>query len=129
MFFHGHSYTANPLGCAAALASLEVFETEHTFEKIAAIEKQHTLFAEKAAHHKHVASARCRGTIVAVEIKTEGAGYLSQLRDKAYKFFLDRKIILRPLGNIIYVLPPYCISPQDLETVYKAIQDFLDSLD
>jgi adenosylmethionine-8-amino-7-oxononanoate aminotransferase len=129
MFFHGHSYTANPLGCAAALASLELFETENTFERIQTIEKQHAGFIENIKNHTNVADARCRGTIAAIEIKTHAeTGYLNQVRDKAYQFFLDRKIILRPLGNVIYILPPYCILPEDLDIVYKAISDFLDSL-
>jgi adenosylmethionine---8-amino-7-oxononanoate aminotransferase len=129
MFFHGHSYTANPIGCAAALASLELFETENTFERIAGIEKQHAGFIKIIKNHSHVTDARYRGTIAAIEIKTSAeTGYLNQVRDKAYQFFLDRKIILRPLGNVIYILPPYCILEEDLDTVYSAIKDFLDSL-
>ncbi len=126
MFLHGHSYTANPLGCAAAIASLELFETENTFEKIALIQTQHAAFAETLKNNKRVKEIRQRGTILAIEIQTdEASGYLNNVRDRAYQFFIDRKIILRPLGNVIYILPPYCISSEDLKVVYSAISDFL----
>lgn len=127
MFFHGHSYTANPLGCAAAIASLEVFENEKVFDSIARIEKQHAAFAERINTHTKVKDVRQWGTIIAIEIQTgENTGYLNNIRDKAYKFFIERRIVLRPLGNIVYILPPYCISAADLEKVYDAIYDFLE---
>lgn len=126
MFFHGHSYTANPLGCAAAIASLSLFETENTFENISRIEHHHSKFAENLEGHERVKEVRVRGTIVAIELKTDDTpGYLNNVRDKAYQFFIERKIILRPLGNVIYILPPYCISDTDLKKVYLSICDFL----
>jgi adenosylmethionine-8-amino-7-oxononanoate aminotransferase len=129
MLFHGHSYTANPLGCAAAIASLEVFDTENTFMKIAAIETQHAVFAQKLKNHKQIKNVRQWGTILAFEINTDGnTGYLSNIRDKAYNYFLERKVILRPLGNIVYVLPPYCLSANDLLTTYDTINSFIESL-
>src|ERR1019366_3637942 len=129
MLFHGHSYTANPLGCAAAIASLEVFESDNSFEKIAQINSQHLAFVKKIKGHPKVKDIRCKGTILAIEIKTEEqTGYLNTIRDLAYQYFLDRKIIMRPLGNVIYVLPPYCISTQDLEEIYEAIAGFLGQI-
>jgi adenosylmethionine-8-amino-7-oxononanoate aminotransferase len=129
MLFHGHSYTANPLGCAAAIASLQVFEQDNTFAHMARIEEQHTLFANSIKNHKAVKQVRQQGTIVALEIETgTTTGYLNNIRDKAYRYFIDRKIILRPLGNVVYILPPYCISNADLEEVYTAIRDFLETL-
>jgi adenosylmethionine-8-amino-7-oxononanoate aminotransferase len=129
MLFHGHSYTANPLGCAAALASLELFEGEDTFKKIRAIEHHHQHFAETLKGNKKVKEVRQTGTILAIELQTsEETGYLNQIRDKAYRFFIDRKIILRPLGNVIYILPPYCISGEDLKEIYLAIYDFLSEV-
>ena len=126
MFFHGHSYTANPLGCAAAVASIDLFETENTFEKISNIKYRHSNFAESLKNHPRIKEVRHCGTIVAIELKTHDAtGYLNNIRDKAYQFFIDRKIILRPLGNVIYILPPYCISDADLEKVHRTICDFL----
>jgi adenosylmethionine-8-amino-7-oxononanoate aminotransferase len=126
MFFHGHSYTANPLGCAAAIANLELFDIENTFEKIDRIASQHSQFADKLKTHPKIKEVRQRGTIIAIELATEEqTGYLNTVRDTAYKFFIDRKIILRPLGNVIYILPPYCISEADLQKVYKSIFQFL----
>jgi adenosylmethionine-8-amino-7-oxononanoate aminotransferase len=127
MFFHGHSYTGNPLGCAAALASLEVFEAETTFEKIQSIANQHLEFLDEVRNHISVNDIRCKGTILAIELKTnDSTGYLNQIRDKAYNYFMERKIIMRPLGNVIYVLPPYCISKEDLRFIYDSIKDFLN---
>ncbi len=126
LFFHGHSYTANPLGCVAAVASIDLFETENTFENISRIEFHHSKFAENLKGNARVKEIRMRGTIVAIELKTdESSGYLNNIRDKAYQFFIQQKIILRPLGNVIYILPPYCISDADLKKVYTAICDFL----
>jgi adenosylmethionine-8-amino-7-oxononanoate aminotransferase len=129
MFFHGHSYTANPLGCAAGIASLELFEKEKTFDKISAIEKAHTAFASEMKESNSVKEVRYTGTILAIELKTEEAdGYLNNIRDLAYQFFMDRKVILRPLGNIIYVLPPYSTSANDMQVIYEAIRNFLGTL-
>lgn len=126
MFFHGHSYTANPLGCAAAIASLQVFENENTLESIARIQQQHSHFAATVKAHKNIKEVRQWGTIIAIEIQTaEDTGYLNNIRDRAYRYFIERKIVLRPLGNVIYILPPYCISNADLEIVYNSIRDFL----
>lgn len=127
MLFHGHSYTGNPLGCAAALASLEVFERDNTFENITRITARHSGFAQFISNHTAVTDVRQTGTILAIELKTD-TGYLSTIRDKAYNFFIQRGIIIRPLGNIIYILPPYCISNADLEEVYSAISDFLNHI-
>lgn len=126
MFLHGHSYTANPLGCAAAIASLNLFETENTFERIQRIEFHHSKFAKNLMEHAKVKEVRHKGTIVAIELNTdEKSGYLNAIRDRAYQFFMKRNIILRPLGNVIYILPPYCISDDDLKKVYLSICDFL----
>lgn len=127
MLFHGHSYTGNPLGCAAAIASLEVFETENVFSRILFIEKQHAHFSKHIKNYASVKEVRHTGTILAIELKTESeSGYLNTIRDKAYNFFMKRKIILRPLGNVVYVLPPYCVSEKDLAEIYSAIEDFLN---
>jgi len=129
MFFHGHSYTANPLGCAAGIASLELFEKEKTLDRVAEIEKMHGAFASEIRTDAHLKDVRFRGTIIALELNTDDTtGYLNTIRDRAYNFFMERKIILRPLGNIIYILPPFCTSGEDLQKVYLAIKDFLASL-
>lgn len=124
-FFHGHSYTANPIACAAANASLRIFETEPVFERIAAIEKVHVARLPAFAKHPGVADVRHIGTVAAIELKVPDAGYLSSLRPRLYQFFLSRGVLLRPLGNVVYILPPYVITPEQLNFVYDAIQDSL----
>ncbi len=124
-FFHGHSYTANPIACAAANASLQIFENEPVFERIAAIEKVHTGRLPAFAAHPAVADVRRIGTVAAIELKVLDAGYLSSLRPLLYQFFLSRGVLLRPLGNVVYILPPYVITPEQLNFVYDVIQDSL----
>ena len=125
MLFHGHSYTGNPLGCAAGLASLEVFEKERTLDRIAMIAFSHQIFAEKIQSLKAIKQVRQCGTILAMEFRTDGQdGYLNTIRDRMYRYFIDRKILLRPLGHVLYILPPYCISQSDLSEIYNAISDF-----
>jgi len=124
-FFHGHSYTANPIACAAANASLRIFETEPVFERIAAIERTHAARLPAFAAHPGVVDVRHIGTVAAIELKVPDAGYLSSLRPRLYEFFLSRGVLLRPLGNVVYILPPYVITPDQLNFVYDVIQDSL----
>jgi adenosylmethionine-8-amino-7-oxononanoate aminotransferase len=119
-FFHGHSYSANPLGCAAALASLDLFENEYTLEKINFIQQKHLQFTEQLRNHPLVRNCRVRGTILAFEVG-DANSYLSGIRDTLYHSFLDQGILLRPLGNTVYCMPPYCISAEQLRSVYDAI--------
>jgi len=125
-FFHGHSYTANPIACAAANASLGIFESEPVFKRIAAIEKVHAARLPAFAAHAAVADVRHIGTVAAIELKVPDAGYLSSLRPRLYKFFLSRDVLLRPLGNVVYLLPPYVITPEQLNFVYGVIHDSLE---
>jgi adenosylmethionine---8-amino-7-oxononanoate aminotransferase len=119
-FFHGHSYTANPLGCAAALASLDLFKNENTFEKINSIHQSHLCFASQIKNHPLVRNCRVLGTVIAFEIG-DGNSYLADIRDKLYHSFLQQGILLRPLGNTVYIMPPYCITDEELQSVYNAI--------
>ncbi|QEC52923.1 adenosylmethionine--8-amino-7-oxononanoate transaminase [Anseongella ginsenosidimutans] len=122
-FFHGHSFTANPLACAASLASLDILVEPETMESIARISRQHEAFAGKIAGHRSVRQVRCRGTIFALEWETgDSTSYFSGLRDKLYNFFLENGIIMRPLGNIIYIMPPYCSTEEELDFVYQTIE-------
>jgi adenosylmethionine-8-amino-7-oxononanoate aminotransferase len=125
--FHGHSFTANPVACAAALASLDIFEEAATLENIKRIEDRHSQFAQRIKHHPKLKAVRQTGTIIAIEWQTgSDTSYFSTLRDKLYLYFLDAGIILRPLGNIIYILPPYCITNADLDYIYKKIEQALE---
>jgi adenosylmethionine-8-amino-7-oxononanoate aminotransferase len=126
--YHGHSYTANPVACSAAIASLDLYENADCENNIKRLQLQHEKFLEQIQNHKGLLDARQRGTIIALELKTESnTSYLNSLRDKIYNFFLKKGIIMRPLGNIIYILPPYCISDEDLNFIYASIIEFLDN--
>lgn len=128
-FFHGHSYTANPTACSAALASLDLFDKPEAFENIQRIVQQHYTFLQKIKSHKALTEVRQLGTIIAFEIKTnEHTHYLNSLSENISEFFISRGIILRPLGNIVYLLPPYCISNEDLEYIYDAVEEFLNEV-
>ncbi len=125
--FHGHSYTANPTACAAALASLDLMESEETWENIARINTQHTAQYEKLKANPGITRISVTGTILAIEIMTASdSSYLSSVRDNLYEFFLAQNILLRPLGNIIYIMPPYCITNNELQTIYTAIEIAID---
>lgn len=129
MFLHSHSFTANPLSCAAALGSLEVFESENVFERVEAINKAHNDFASELKAHPLVKNIRIRGTILAFDVEAkEETGYLNSLRDRMYAAALSKGVILRPLGNVLYVMPPYCISRDELREVYGAVFQILDEL-
>lgn len=124
-FLHGHSYTANPMACAAALASLDLLELETTWEAIERISVRHAAFAQEAALLDGVAAVRHKGVILAIEYRTQQqTGYFNSIRDRLYDHFMLRGIVLRPLGNIIYILPPYCITDEELESIYTAIREF-----
>jgi len=124
-FFHGHSFTANAVACSAACASLDLFDEQQTWDNIARIEKR---FAEFVAEMKGTAmfsDVRCQGVIVALELKTESeSSYFNNKREEIYNHFLSKKIILRPLGNVLYFLPPYCINQNDVERVLLEIKEF-----
>ncbi len=128
-FFHGHSYTANPVACAAACASLDVLENDQTAQNIRRIYEAHMNFYQKNVHHRAVKHMRVLGTILAVEVDTgTETSYFNELNKTISGFFLSKKILIRPLGNVIYLIPPYCITNEQLETVYRAIVEFLDEV-
>jgi len=120
--YHGHSFTANPVACAASLASLDILLSEETLPNIQRITKKHAEFAEQIKGHPKLKDVRQTGTILVMEWETgNDSSYLSGLRNQLYNYFLDRGIIMRPLGNIIYILPPYVISDDDLDYIYQTI--------
>jgi adenosylmethionine-8-amino-7-oxononanoate aminotransferase len=125
-FFHGHSYTANPLGCAAGVASLEIFESEPVLERIAAIEKIHAERSAAFRGHPAVGDVRMLGTVMAMEMAADDPGYFSRMRSVLYDFFLERGVLLRPLGNVVYVLPPYVITDEELHRVYDVLTESLE---
>ncbi|MCG9791751.1 adenosylmethionine--8-amino-7-oxononanoate transaminase [Flavobacterium algicola] len=124
--FHGHTFTANPTGCAAALASLQLLQSHEMQANIARVNKSHLAFEDKIKQHPSVKTTRVLGVIFALEVKTENdESYYGSYRNKLYKFFIENGIILRPVGNIIYILPPYVITDAQLEKIYVTIEAVL----
>lgn len=125
-FYHGHSYTANPIACAAANASFALLMDGDCQKRIQDISESHKRFVSKIASHANIQDARSLGTILAIEIKTSaGTSYFNDIRKKISSYFLTRDILLRPLGNVIYLLPPYVIKQQALDLIYQHIENFL----
>jgi len=124
--FHGHTYTANPLACATALAGIELLVSEEIQGNIQKISQANMEFKDKLDTHPKVKNARCKGVILAfeVDIKTERYG---NLRNQLFKFFMESGVFLRPLGNTIYILPPYVISESELQKIYSVIEDALQA--
>jgi adenosylmethionine-8-amino-7-oxononanoate aminotransferase len=122
-FFHGHSYTANPIACAAALASLQLFDDDCEDDRIR-IEVAHARHLEALRGTPGVRAVRQIGTIAAVELEAP-AGYLSDIGRELAAFSLQEGVLLRPLGNVAYCLPPYCITDIELDRVYDVISRFL----
>jgi adenosylmethionine-8-amino-7-oxononanoate aminotransferase len=125
-FFHSSSYTANPIACAAAVANLEVWESEPVQERIATLAASHTVRLDAFRSDPRFTDVRQIGTIAALDLRVEQSGYLAGVGPKLSAFFLDKGLLLRPLGNTIYVLPPYCIGTAELDLVYGAIGEAAD---
>ncbi len=125
--FHGHTFTANPTGCAAALASLELLQTPEMQSNISRVNANHLAFQKRIQTHSKVVTTRVLGVIFALEIKTESAAsYYGNLRNKLYSFFIENGVILRPVGNVVYILPPYIITDEQLEKVYQVVESALE---
>ncbi len=125
-FFHGHSFTANPLACTAALASLDLLQKESCKLNIASICRHNILFNEELKKYPGVINARCLGTIIAFEYNSENYNYLNNISQEITTYMLQKGIYMRPLGNTVYLMPPYCISSSELQSVYDAILKFID---
>lgn len=124
-FFHGHSYTANPLACAVANASFKLLMDPTCQANIKRIEARHQQFKKELQNHPRIKDTRQRGTILAIELDYGETHYANEARKKIYDYFLQRNILLRPLGNVIYILPPYVTTDTELGIVYDAIKEFL----
>ena len=128
-FFHGHSYTANPTACSAGLASLDLMEKDETWAQIRLISQLNHEFVVKHQSHKTLKDIRSKGTILALEINTEEhTHYLNNASESIASYFLKNGIIVRPLGNILYLIPPYCITETELKQVFELMERFLDQL-
>ncbi|WP_028309837.1 adenosylmethionine--8-amino-7-oxononanoate transaminase [Derxia gummosa] len=128
---HGHTFTANPLGCAAALASLRLFDSEDTMQRIASLEAMQAQRLAALASHPLVSRSRQWGTIAAFDLVPAGAasaGYGSASGRALREAMIARGVLMRPMGDAIYVLPPYCISVADLDFAYGQLREVLDEL-
>lgn len=125
--FHGHTFTANPTGCAAALASIRLLESTTMQANIQRIHQRHLAFSERIKNHPCVKTTRVLGVIFALEIlREEPESYYGNFRNRLYNFFIDNGLILRPVGNIVYILPPYIMTDEQLEKVYTIVERALE---
>lgn len=121
-FYHGHSYTANPLGCAAAVASWEILNREQLFR---GFDIRYKPFIKQLSKLKRVEHIRACGTILAFDVKSPNGGYFDEIGPKLKQYFANSRALLRPLGNTIYVMPPYVISDAELSIVFEEIAHVL----
>jgi adenosylmethionine-8-amino-7-oxononanoate aminotransferase len=127
-FFHSSSYTANPIACAAANANLAIWREEPVLERIAALTARQTAVLSQLGQLPGVVAPRQAGTIIAVDIEDRHGGYLSAIGPRLKARFHEQSVLLRPLGNTIYVMPPYCIDDADLSLTATAIAEAVGEL-
>jgi adenosylmethionine-8-amino-7-oxononanoate aminotransferase len=129
-FFHGHSFTANPLACSVALASLDLLEKESCQESIERIGRQHQQFAASLTidYSLFIKNIRCLGTLIAFEVVQGKDEYLNKISTVITQKALSNGVYLRPLGNTVYLMPPYCMTEEELNTVYAVIREILDEI-
>jgi len=123
MFFHSSSYTANPIACAAARANLAIWCDEPVADRIADLARRQRQRLDALAGHPHVRNARAIGTVTAMELGEGESDYLSSRGPALLAFFRERDLLVRPMGNTVYVMPPYCIDDADLDRIYAAIAE------
>jgi adenosylmethionine-8-amino-7-oxononanoate aminotransferase len=126
-FFHGHSYTANPLACAVALASLDLFREEPVLERVRQLEQRLRAGLDPLRKLPCVGDVRVLGGVGAVELSTPAGGYLDRIGPKLQAAFLERGLLLRPLGNVLYFMPPYVISETETEWALEQIRAVLQT--
>lgn len=127
--FHGHSFTANPVACATSLASMDLLLSEETQANIQRIINRHTEFVNRLRTYTVVDNIRQRGTLLAFDLAVSGqTSYFNSIRDTAYQFLLERGVLMRPLGNVLYLMPPYCTTDEQLGYTYNQIEALLQSL-
>lgn len=129
-FFHGHSYTANPLACGVGLESLAIFREENVLQRIVRLEVTMRERLERYREHPHVGDLRSIGGVAAIELVSdratrEAGGYLDRVGPHLYREFISRGVLLRPLGNVLYVMPPYVITDDEVHFVFDQIDEVL----
>jgi adenosylmethionine---8-amino-7-oxononanoate aminotransferase len=127
-FFHGHSYTANPIACAAALASLDLLQQESCIDSIENIAAANLQLVQEISHRPKVMNARSLGTILAFEFHSDQKEYLNKVKEETMQLALQQHVFLRPLGNTVYIMPPYCITAAQLQQVYNTLRLIIDHI-
>ncbi|WP_353642653.1 adenosylmethionine--8-amino-7-oxononanoate transaminase [Mesorhizobium sp. WSM2239] len=122
-FFHSSSYTANPIACAAALANVEIWRDEPVAARIASLSAKQAAGLRRFRDNRFFTDCRATGTIAALDLRAGSAGYLAEIGPKLRAFFLERGLLVRPLGNVLYLLPPYCITSDELDRLYNAVEE------
>ncbi len=122
-FFHSSSYTANPIACAAAVANLAVWKDEPVRERIGSLEGMQQERLARFQEDLRFTNIRQAGTITALDLRVPAGGYLSDVGPRLRAFFRERKLLIRPLGNVIYLMPPYCVTAAELDRAYDAIDE------
>ncbi|HEX6749310.1 MAG TPA: aminotransferase class III-fold pyridoxal phosphate-dependent enzyme [Longimicrobium sp.] len=124
-FFHGHSFTGNPLACAAARASLRLLD-DACARRRQEIEAAHGDGLARLASHPRVRAPRVLGTVAAFDLDG-GDGYLDPVGRELAAFARGEGVLLRPLGNTVYLMPPYCVSRAEMDNLYQVIGRFLET--
>jgi adenosylmethionine-8-amino-7-oxononanoate aminotransferase len=124
--FHGHSFTANPLACTAALASLDLLQEKDCDRRLRRINEQHSAFADKLKQYPIVRNVRILGTVIAFEINIGNDGYINPAGLDLTQKALEKGIYLRPLGNTVYIMPPYCITEKEMDQVYSFLVQYIE---
>jgi len=127
-FFHSSSYTANPIACAAALANLEIWADEPVMARIARLASVHSERLDRFRDDRRFTNVRQLGTIAALDLAASDAGYMATIGPALYQRFMARGLLVRPLGNTIYIMPPYCSTESELDLVYEAIEEIADEI-
>ncbi|RXF68525.1 adenosylmethionine--8-amino-7-oxononanoate transaminase [Hansschlegelia zhihuaiae] len=127
-FFHSSSYTANPIACAAALANLAVWRDEPVAKRVAALAAAQEARIRRFENDPRFTNARTCGTIAAVDLKVGDAGYLAEIGPRLRAFFLSRGLLARPLGDVVYLMPPYCVTEAELDLLYDSIAEAPDAV-
>jgi len=128
MFFHSSSYTANPIACAVACANVQIWADPCVLGNVQNLVKAQAQHLSQIKSHQRYENIRQCGTITALDVKVGDQGYMSDIAPKLYNYFQGMDVLLRPLGNTVYILPPYCLTENDLDKIYHAVSQAPDIL-
>lgn len=126
-FFHGHSFTANPLGCAVALAGLDIFDNDGVLERVSRISSKMRSRLQALVGREYTKDARQIGGVAILELETGGEGYLADIGPRMAALFLERNLLLRPNGGIVYFMPPYVVTDDEIDWVFDQIEEVVDA--